>query len=274
MNSISHQSLRNKIALVTGARSERGIGYASACALADAGADVVITSRFSENDERYRDFEALAKKISQRYDVRCLALSMDVTKREEVQQTIETITAELGGLDILFNNAGIGFGELFMDMSSEQLQGAWDVNVMGSFHCTQLAIPEMLKRGGGSIINNASIYGLGTDPYISAYCMSKHALVAMTKSLAQEVGEQGIRVNAICPGMVVTDMGDLEYQAIADAEGISFEEAKAYLASKNALKRGAKPKEVANVVAFLASSQASYITGSALPISAGQPVGL
>jgi NAD(P)-dependent dehydrogenase (short-subunit alcohol dehydrogenase family) len=266
--------LNNKVALVTGARSERGIGYASACALAAAGADVVITSRFAENDERFPGFEALANNIADEYGVRCLAMAMDVVKRDQVQRVIDACVKELGGLDILFNNAGMGFGELFVDMTPEQLQGIWDVNVMGSFHTTQLVIPEMIKRGGGSIINNASIYGLGTDPYISGYCMTKHAIVAMTKALAQEVGEQGIRVNSVCPGMIVTEMGDLEYQDIADIEGISFDEAKTYLASKNALKRGGEPEEVGNVVAFLASPQSGYISGVNMPVSAGQPVGL
>ena len=268
------QSLKGKVALVTGARSERGIGYASACKLAEAGADVVITSRFTENDERRAAFDALGKNIADNYGVRCLTLAVDVTDRAQVEAGINTVVAELGGLDIVFNNAGIGFGELFMDMSPEQLNSAWNVNVMGSFHVCQLAVPHMLKRGGGSIINNSSIYGLGCDAYVSAYCMTKHAIVAMTKTMALELGEQNIRVNAVCPGMVVTEMGDVEYQLIADAEGISFDEAKAYLASKNAFKRGAEPEEVGDLVLFLASEQSGYITGTAMEVAAGQPCGL
>ena len=268
------QSLKGKVALVTGARSERGIGYNAACKLAEAGADVAITSRFSENDKRRTAFDALGKKIEQNYGVRCLTLAMDVTDRAQVETGINRLVEELGGLDILFNNAGIGFGELFMEMTPEQLNSAWKVNVMGSFHVTQLAVPQMLKRGGGSIINNASIYGLGCDAYVSAYCMTKHAIVAMTKTLALELGEQNIRVNAVCPGMVVTEMGDVEYQLIADAEGISFDEAKAYLASKNAFNRGAEPGEIGDVVAFLASDQSGYITGTAMEVAAAQPCGL
>ncbi len=266
--------LAGKVALITGARSDRGIGYATACKLAEAGADVAITSRFSEGDARRAEFDALGERLSADYGVRCLTLSMDVTDRQQVEQGVATLVAELGSLDLLFNNAGIGFGELFMDMSAEQLNQAWNINVMGSFNTCQAAVPALLPRGGGSIINNASIYGLGCEAYVSAYCMTKHATVAMTKTLALELGEQNIRVNAVCPGMVVTEMGDVEYQLIADAEGISFDEAKAYLASKNAFNRGAEPGEVGDVVTFLETNPSKYVTGTAIEVAAGQPCGL
>ncbi len=266
--------LSGKIALVTGARSKRGMGYATACKLAEAGADVAISSRFTDYDERRAEFDNLGKCIADNYGVRCLTLAIDVADRSQVAEGIDTLISKLGGLDILFNNAGIGFGELFMDMSPEQLNTAWNINVMGAFHTTQLAIPEMLKRGGGSIINNSSIYGLGCSDYVSAYCMTKHALVAMTKTLALELGEHNVRVNAICPGMVLTDMCDVECELIAESEGITKAEAKTYLEAKNALKRGAEPGEIGDTVVFLASPQSAYITGTAIEISAGQPCGL
>lgn len=268
------QTLSGKVALITGARSERGMGYATACKLAEAGADVVISARFSDHDPRRAEFDALGKNIANTYGVRCLTLAMDVTDRAQVEAAINTLVDELGGLDILFNNAGIGFGELFMDMTTEQLNNAWNVNVLGSFHTTQLAVPQMLKRGGGSIINNSSIYGLGCDAYVSAYCMTKHAIIAMTKTLALELGEQNIRVNAVCPGMVLTDMCDVECELIAESTGCTKDEAKQELESKNAFKRGAEPSEVGDVVLFLASEQSSYISGAAIEVTAGQPCGL
>ncbi|MFC0061302.1 SDR family NAD(P)-dependent oxidoreductase [Vibrio inusitatus] len=235
-------TLKNKIALVTGARSPRGIGYASARQLAKAGADVAIADIFNSADaDSFTEFHALGKSIAEEFGVRCITISMDITDRLQVEQGIANIVTKLGGLDILFNNAGICFGELFMDMSLEQLNKAWNINVVGAFHTTQVAVKEMLKRGGGSIINNASVAGIGCESHISAYSMSKHAVVAMTKTLAIELGEQNIRVNAVCPGMVLTEMCDVECGIIADAESITVEAAHDLLASRNALKRGCKP---------------------------------
>lgn len=274
--------LEGKVAMITGARSPRGMGYAAALKLAEEGADIVMTARADDieghpaefkDDERFEAFRTLGAEI-ERQGVRCLALPLDVTDREQVGQVVDYAAETLGGIDILFNNAGIGFGELFVDTKPAQFNDAWYVNVMGMVHVSQALVPWMAARGGGAIINNASIYGLGAAPYVSAYVATKHAMVGLTKSMALELGEQQIRVNAICPGMVVTEMGDIEYQLIADAEGISFEEAKQGLANQNVLKRGAEPEEVADTVVYLASEKASFITGVAMPVAAGQMVGL
>ncbi|QCY09437.1 SDR family oxidoreductase [Pseudomonas sp. MPC6] len=277
-----NKCLTGKVALVTGARSERGMGYAAALKLAEEGADIVMTTRSGsfkgdpaefESDQSFEQFRSLARNV-EALGVRCFALPMDVTDREQVNRVVDYSCEQLGGIDILFNNAGIGFGELFMDTSPEQFNNAWNINVMGTIHVSQAVIPRMLQRGGGSIINNASIYGLGGAAYVSAYVATKHAIVGLTKSMALELGEQNIRVNAICPGMVVTEMGDIEYQLIADAEGIIFEEAKQGLADQNVLKRGAEPAEIADAVVYLASEKSSFVTGIAMPIAAGQSVGL
>jgi len=274
--------LAGKVAIVTGARSERGIGYGAALKLAEAGANVVITARFSDyegnladyqGDEKFADFQRLAGRIEEK-GVRCLALPMDVVDRNQVTTAVNCAAEKLGGIDILFNNAGIGFGELFVDTNPEQFNSTWNVNVMGAVNVSQAVIPHMNRQGGGSIINNSSIYGLGADPYISAYVMTKHALIGMTKAMALELGEKKIRVNAIAPGMVVTDMGDVEYQLWAEVMGCSFAEAKQYIADKNAFKRGGEPSEVGTAVVFLASEMASFVTGIVMPVAAGQPCGL
>lgn len=275
-------SLKSKVALVTGARSARGMGYAAALKLAEEGVNIILTSRFADFEgdpanyqgaEAFVEFQNLAKQI-EALGVRCLAVPLDVTNREQVFEVIEYAAEQTGGIDIVFNNAGTGFGELFMDTSPEQFNDAWNINVMGMINVSQAAVPHMVKRGGGAIINNSSIYGLGGAAFVSAYVMTKHAIVGLTKSMALELGEDGIRVNAVCPGMVLTDMGDIEYQLIADAEGISFEEARQGLADENVQKRGAEPGEVGDAVVFLASERSSFMTGVAMPDAAGQSVGL
>jgi NAD(P)-dependent dehydrogenase (short-subunit alcohol dehydrogenase family) len=274
--------LEGKVALITGARSPRGMGFAAALKLAEAGADIVMTSRtrgdIQDNldvtgDDHYSAFLDLVPRVLA-CNVRCLALPLDVSSPAQIKAVVAKVTDTFGGIDILFNNAGTAFASPFMDTSGEDFQDAFNINVMGMIQVSQAVIPSMVHRGGGNIINNASIYGLGAAPFVSAYVMAKHAIVGLTKTMALELGDPGIRVNAICPGMVLTEMGDKEYDMIATLQDCSFEEAREGLAQQNALKRGAAPEEIANVVVFLATEAASFITGAALPISAGQPAGL
>tara|TARA_R100000935_G_scaffold57846_1_gene92893 strand:- start:5563 stop:7524 length:1962 start_codon:yes stop_codon:yes gene_type:complete len=274
--------LAGKVALITGARSARGMGFATALKLAEAGADIIMTARTSgqidnrlavTGDERFKAFEDLVPQVLA-HKVRCMALPMDVSNPEQVKAVVASAVETFGGVDILFNNAGTAFASAFTETTSEEFQNAFNINVMGMIEVSQAIITSMIERGGGNIINNASIYGLGAAPFVSAYVMAKHAIVGLTKTMALELGESGIRVNAVCPGMVLTEMGDKEYEMIAGLEGCSFEEARDALAQQNALKRGAQPEEVANVVTFLATDSASFMTGVALPISAGQPAGL
>ncbi|MBU2195683.1 MAG: SDR family oxidoreductase [Alphaproteobacteria bacterium] len=274
--------LEGKVALITGARSARGMGFATALKLAEAGADIIMTARTNgqidnqlvvTGDDRFKAFEDLVPQVLA-HNVRCLALPMDVSKPEQVKAVVASAVEIFGGVDILFNNAGTAFASAFTETTSEAFQEAFNINVLGMIGVSQAVIPTMIERGGGNIINNASIYGLGAAPFVSAYVMTKHAIVGLTKTMALELGEAGIRVNAVCPGMVLTEMGDKEYEMIAGLEGCSFEEARDALAQQNAMKRGAQPEEVASVVTFLATDSASFMTGVALPISAGQPAGL
>ncbi len=276
------RALEGKVALITGARSPKGMGFAAALKLAEAGADIVMTTRTDGDitqelnvlgDERFDAFKALVAKV-EAHQVRCLALPMDVAEADQVAAVTARAAAEFGGIDILFNNAGTAFGAAFTDTTPAMFQEAFDVNVQGLIRTSQAVIPSMIERGGGVIINNASIYGLGAAPFVSAYVMTKHAIVGLSKTMALELGEVGIRVNAICPGMVLTEMGDKEYELIAQLEGCTIEEARDGLAQQNALKRGAQPEEVAELVAFLSTTAASFITGAAIPVAAGQPAGL
>jgi len=275
--------LEGKVAIVTGAGRPKGIGRATALRLADHGADVVVTDLCRKYEGVFRDYgvgddfsalEELVTEIESR-GVRGLAMAVDVTDRAQVEACVERTCEELGGIDVLFNNAGTGVGVgPFVTMSELQWQMSLDVNLTGPFHFCQLVIPKMIARGGGSIINNSSLAGLGAVGMMAGYHASKFALVGLTKAIAAELGEFGIRCNCVCPGMVLTDLGDAEYAFRAHLAGISVEEVKARTASETALKRGATPEDVADVVAYLAGPASSYLTGVAIPVAGGMKPGL
>ena len=206
---------------------------------------------------------------------RGLACKVDVTQRNEIAACIDETIAAFGRIDILLNNAGtaIGVGP-FLEMSQKQWDLSLDVNVTGMFHFCQLVIPRMIEAGAGVIVNTASLAGLGACELMCGYITSKFAVVGFTKAIATEFGRFGIRCNAICPGMVDTDLGDSEYEFISQMEGITIEEARRCAAEKIALRRQCKPEEVADVVAYLCSPAAGYITGVALPIAGGMAVGV
>jgi 3-oxoacyl-[acyl-carrier protein] reductase len=208
-----------------------------------------------------------------------LAVHEDNVRRTDKRADIEACMAEtlrvFGGLDILFNNAGtaVGVGPL-LNMTAQQWDLSLAVNVTGMFHFCQVAIPALIERGSGIIINTASIAGLGASPLMAGYNTSKFGVIGLTKSVAAEFGPLGIRCNAICPGMVDTDMGKDEYEFISMMEGITVEEARQRAAEKIALRRQCRPEEVAEVVVFLCTPAAGYLTGLALPIAGGMAVGL
>jgi NAD(P)-dependent dehydrogenase (short-subunit alcohol dehydrogenase family) len=275
--------LDGKVGIVTGAGRPKGIGRATALRLADHGADVVVTDLCRKYEGVWKDYavgddfaalEALVKEIASR-GVRGLAMAVDVTDRAQVEACVERTCRELGGIDVLFNNAGtaIGVGP-FASMSELQWRMSLDVNVTGAFHFCQLAIPKMIERGGGSIINNASMAGLGAGEMMAGYNASKFAVVGLTKSIAAEFGPSGIRCNCVCPGMIHTDMGDAEYAFQGALLGISPQEAQERIAAGIALRRDAPAEEVADVVAYLAGPTSSYVTGVALPVAGGQRPGL
>jgi 3-oxoacyl-[acyl-carrier protein] reductase len=275
--------LDGKIAIVTGAGRPKGMGRAAALRLADHGASVVVTDVCKRYEGFFKDLgvgddfgalEELVKEIESR-GVRGLAMVVDVTDRAQIEACVEQTCAELGGIDILFNNAGtpIGVGP-FVTMSGYQWDMSLGVNVTGPFHFCQLVIPKMIERGGGSIINNASMAGLGATEMMAGYVTSKFALVGLTKAVAVEYGASGIRCNCICPGMILTDMGDDEFAFKAHMEGITPDQAAANIAEHTALRRNASPEEVADVVAYLAGPASSYLTGLAIPVAGGMPSGL
>lgn len=265
--------LTGKIALITGAAQVDGIGFAAACALAKQGAHVVL-SDLGHTDAQLNMLQQRVNDLHEK-NLSAAAIAMDIGDPDSVAQCFSIIKAEYPALHILFNNAAtpVGVGP-FMDISIKQWQQTMQINVLGTVYCCRAAVP-LMQIEGGSIINNSSLAGLGAIPDMSAYTTSKFAIVGFSKSLATELGQQGIRVNAICPGMVWTQMGRMETE-IARREKETLEEAKARLANPALvpLGRWAEPQEIADAVVYLAGEQSAYVNGIALPVAGGIAPGL
>ncbi len=274
-------ALDGRVALVTGAGRAGGMGAATARRLAEAGADVVVTDLARDRPELRQDethglgddlvaLEALAAELRDRYGVRSFAAPLDVTEQAQAAAVVERTVGELGSLDILFNNAGAttGVGR-FVDLTEEQWNLSWQVNVMGSRRMALLALPPMTAAGRGVIINNVSIGGLVSDPGYGAYNVTKFGLVAMTKLIAKEHGPDGIRCVGVCPGPIDTQMAVANRRLVADLAGVTDDAAGEMLASEVPLGRWGTADEVAQLVVFLASPAASYINGALIPIDGG-----
>ena len=277
--------MEGKVALVTGAGRPKGIGEACAKRLAAEGAYVVV----SDLPRRRRDLElegvaetahdmdhlqALARSLcgSGRESI---AIGLDVSDAAQCKAAVDATVAKFDRLDILVNNAGTAVGAgPFLDLSAEAWDLSWAVNVRGMVELIRNAVPVMRAQGGGAIVNVSSLLGLGVAPGYAGYATTKFAVVGLTKAVAAEFGPDKIRCNAVCPGMIATLMGESEAHMIAAQHGVSFDEAKALMAEPAALKRLGEGEDVADVIAFLASDAARFVTGAAIPVSGGMPNGL
>jgi NAD(P)-dependent dehydrogenase (short-subunit alcohol dehydrogenase family) len=247
--------LKNKVAIITGGAS--GIGRATALLFAREGASVAIVDINAElGVSAVNEIEAAGG--------RAILISCDVTRSEPCRQAVAQTVAAFGGLDILFNNAGIIRRADVLTTTEDEWDRVMDVNVKSIFLMSKYAIPQMEKRGGGAIINAGSGWGLKGGGKAVAYCASKGAVTNMTRAMAIDHGGRNIRVNAVCPGDTDTPMlrseaqqlGRPEEQFLADAAG-------------RPLGRYARPEEIAATVLFLASEAASYVTGAALVVDGG-----
>lgn len=263
-------SLNGRIALITGSADIHGIGFACAKAMAEKGATVVL----SDIESRYDDLDKAVKTlVSTGY--KAAGHILDVTKEEQALSVARAVQKESGPITILVNNAGIGIGAApIMKTITKEWELSWKVNVMGCVNCVKAVIPQMSESGGGVIINNSSQAGLKGLPAYGAYTTHKHAVIGLTRTLAAELGSQKIRVLAICPGVIDTAMNDLQMEKLSKDKGVGIEKIKDYYARSIALGRTADPDEVGRVTAFLASDDASYMTGNAVEIAGGFMGGL
>ena len=262
------KSLENKVVAITGAGKAGGMGQAAALRFAELGAHVVVTDLVREQhaDADLKQIEAVAGAAMSK-GVDALALGVDVARRDAVDACVDKTIEQFGRLDVLINNAGtaIGAGPL-LEQTDAQWELSFRVHLMGTLYFCQAAIPEMQKRGGGVIVNNASMLGLAAEPFTGAYTATKFGVVGLTKVIAAEFGKDNIRCNCVCPGSIRTSMQKETIAQFADWTGVSVEEAWQD-AERNALGRSAEPEEVANVMVFLASPEASFISGVALPVT-------
>lgn len=246
----------NQNAIVTGAG--RGIGHAIAVRLASEGARVASVSRTETNAKKTADeINAIRQSGSDRADA-AKHYAVDVADHAAVQKVGAQILEDFGKIDILVNNAGVTRDGLAMRMSIEDWDTVINTNLRGAFNFTQSIVRAMIKQRSGRIINITSVIGLIGNAGQTNYAASKAGLIGLTKSLARELASRNITVNAIAPGFITTDMTE----ALSD-------EVKQGIQSKIPMNLLGKPEDIANAVAFLASAEASYITGQVLCVDGG-----
>jgi 3-oxoacyl-[acyl-carrier protein] reductase len=239
-----------KNAVVTGAA--RGIGKTIAQKLAKQGLNVVVS------DILFDDAKKVADELKKTFGVTSIAVKTDISCAEDAQKLMKTTVDELGSVDFLINNAGVTRDNLAVRMSEQDWDLVLDINLKGTFLCSQAASREMMKQRFGRIINLASISGILGTPGQANYAASKAGVIALTKSLARELGKRNICINAIAPGFILTEM----------TEKLPDKVKEDYI-SNIPLKRAGTPEDIAEVVSFLISPAASYITGTVINISGG-----
>ena len=242
--------LKDKCAIITG--GGRGIGKAIALKLAEAGADIVINYRNSEKEaiELVNEIEAKG--------AQALLVQADISSFEQCDKLIKSAQDRFGKIDILVNNAGITKDTLLLRMKEEDFDKVIQTNLKGTFNCIKHCSAVMLRQKYGRIINISSVIGLVGNAGQANYAASKAGIIGLTKAVAKELGSRGITVNAVAPGFIDTDMTEILSEKIKDS-----------LMDNIPLKRLGNPSDVANLVAFLASDEAGYITGQVINVDGG-----
>jgi meso-butanediol dehydrogenase / (S,S)-butanediol dehydrogenase / diacetyl reductase len=250
--------LKGKVAIITGAGS--GIGKASAEVFAEEGAKVVVVDWNKETGTQTSEIICQTGGEA----IYCYA---DVSNARDVEALVNTTVEHYGRLDVLFNNAAIQIMAKLADTAEDVWDRIHRVNLKGVFLGCKYAIPAMIRGGGGSIINMASVLGFIADPDLAAYCAAKGGVIALTKAGALAYGPQGVRLNCLCPGDVDTPLLEDYFNKDPNPDRLRQE-----VSSKYALRRIANPREVAQFAVFLASDASSFVTGSTLVVDGGLTV--
>ena len=254
--------LQNKLALITG--GGRGIGRAIAVAFAREGAQVAVAAR------TLSQVEEVARELTEQFSTNALPVVCDVSDVVSVEKLFERVREKFGrGPDIMVNNAGIAESAPLTKTDDELWQRILGVNLSGTFYCTRAALPQMIERGWGRVINVASIAGKTGAPYIAAYSASKHGVLGLTRSAAMEIAAKGITVNAICPGYVDTEMTTRGIENITKKTRLSAGEAMDSIKKMSPQNRIIEPEEVASVALLLASEEGRGINGQAINVDGG-----
>jgi len=252
--------LSGKVAIVTGAA--QGIGRGVATVFANRGADLSLWDVKASQLSQVRD-------EIRKLGGRCVAIPVDVTNWSEVNEAAKSTVQDLGGIDILVNCAGVHSSILFKDMTEKDWDFVNDVNAKGAFLCCKVVVPEMIRRGGGRIVNIASDAGKTGHATEAHYVASKHAVIGLTKVLAIELARENIRVNAICPGYVDTPMLRQIFGELATIERRTEEEVIKSILDTIPVRRLGTPEDIAKAAAFLASEDADYVNGQSIGVCGG-----
>ena len=244
--------LKNKVAIITG--SARGIGQATALKFAAEGAKVVVCDL-----ERKAVDDVVAEIVAK--GGQAIGFTVNVTDKASIAAMVKGVTDEYGRIDVLVNNAGIVDDAMFRKMSDEQFERVIDINLKGTYNCARAVVDIMIAQNAGVILNASSVVGLYGNFGQTNYAASKFGVIGMAKTWARELGRKGIRANAVCPGFVETTILKSIPQKVMQA-----------MIDRVPLGRLAKPEEIANTYAFLASDEASYINGAVIEVSGGATI--
>ena len=255
--------LKGKTALVTGSTSGIGLGIAET--FAKAGANIVLNGL-----GRADEIEALRAKMAKDHKVTVRYDAADMTRPNTIESMVRKAIAEFGAVDVLVNNAGIQHVAPVDEFPPEKWNAIIAINLVASFHTIRLVLPAMKKRKWGRIINIASAHALVASPFKSAYVAAKHGVAGLTKTVALEVAEVGITVNAVCPGYVLTPLVEKQIPDTARARGITPEAVvRDVLLAAQPTKQFVTVAQVASLTAYLASEQAASVTGAIIPVDGG-----
>jgi len=273
------KNLKGKTAIITGSGRKGGIGEAIAKLLADRGCQVVISDIGKSVGKNFKashigntsEMNAIVRAIKKN-NGKAIAIACDVRKSKDIQSMITKTVKKFGSVDIMVNNAGVGYiMEPFEEFKESSWDAVLDVNLKGAFLCSQAAARQMIKQGkGGSIINIASQAAKSGFPFAAAYTASKHGMIGLTRSNAVELGDKKIRVNAVCPNHITTGLGHWQNKFFSEKMGLDYDTYLQGIKDRNPLGRTGVVQDIAKAVAFLASDEASYITGEAMNVSGGE----